>query len=594
MIIKPIIAFTSVLFCLTTLSVNAENKITKFSNDALAITPNKILVKNPVQYFRLKEQAITHCKNENWQLALPILQKLTKQFKDDGETWYLLGLSYRQNGDFNKAAKALKESIQLGSRLKGIPTGASNPNDVMVKIAEIYAQLEDEQLTKAWLTRALNHRWDDKPKLSGRSLFQKGSNPYFAQYENKPWFKQLAGTTVAKDINRIDGWKADLSYLVSEIKRLHVDPFHHVSEAKFNDKVEEINKQIAELDDQQIIFQFMELLDLLNNGHNFIIPAWGNRGNFSQLPFQFYQFADGLFIVNATDQYKQFIGHKVVKFNSTSAQNALALTDGINPRDNNMQRLWLGPYYLSLAEALEGLGIVKANEDISLTLENANGEVSLLTPTLSPMTFSGFPKLPPLTDSKKAPFYLSQNSNAYWKKWLSNEQILYVQFNDVRNKKAQNFAHFNADIQQELKKKPARSLVIDLRHNSGGDGSITPPMLKTAVLYEALNPDGKLFVLAGRNTFSAGHDLLMKLINVTDAIIVGEPSGTRPNTIGEAGWFNLPYSGQTGIISSQFHQKGSAEDHRIWIAPDVPVSLSSEQYFSGIDPLMAAVTEITN
>jgi hypothetical protein len=111
-------------------------------------------------------------------------------------------------------------------------------------------------------------------------------------------------------------------------------------------------------------------------------------------------------------------------------------------------------------------------------------------------------------------------------------------------------------------------------------------------LFNALKPKGKLFVLIGRNTFSAAHNLVMRITGLTDAILVGEPSGSRPNAISEAGWFNLPYSKQTGLISSQFHQTGAPEDHRIWIAPHVPVSLSAQQYFKGDDPVMTAVMGI--
>jgi hypothetical protein len=103
-------------------------------------------------------------------------------------------------------------------------------------------------------------------------------------------------------------------------------------------------------------------------------------------------------------------------------------------------------------------------------------------------------------------------------------------------------------------------MVLDLRHNSGGDGSLNAPMVATAVLFKALRPKGKLFVLIGRNTFSAAHNLVMSITELTDTVLVGEPSGSRPNAISEAGWFNLPYSKQTGLISSQFHQYGAPED----------------------------------
>ncbi|AWF80748.1 hypothetical protein BTJ40_07960 [Microbulbifer sp. A4B17] len=99
-------------------------------------------------------------------------------------------------------------------------------------------------------------------------------------------------------------------------------------------------------------------------------------------------------------------------------------------------------------------------------------------------------------------------------------------------------------------------------------------------------------MIVGRNTFFAAHLLPADLDRLTDIIIVGEPSGSRPNHLGEAGWFKLPYSGVWGIISSQYHQASKAEDHRIWIAPHVPMTLSSEEYFAGEDPAINHITRV--
>jgi hypothetical protein len=82
------------------------------------------------------------------------------------------------------------------------------------------------------------------------------------------------------------------------------------------------------------------------------------------------------------------------------------------------------------------------------------------------------------------------------------------------------------------------------------------------------------------------------LDGLSNAVIVGEPSGTRPNAIGEAGWFKLPHSGLMGLASTQFHQVSSAEDHRIWIAPHIPTHQSSVDYFSGQDPALQAIFNV--
>ena len=96
----------------------------------------------------------------------------------------------------------------------------------------------------------------------------------------------------------------------------------------------------------------------------------------------------------------------------------------------------------------------------------------------------------------------------------------------------------------------------------------------------------------GRGTFSAAQNLLTEITEYTNPILVGEPSGSNPNHIGEAGWFKLPYSGLMGIISTQFHQTSSAEDHRKWIAPHIPVSLSSAGYFGGNDSALNSIMEV--
>jgi hypothetical protein len=303
---------------------------------------------------------------------------------------------------------------------------------------------------------------------------------------------------------------------------------------------------------------------------------------------QFYWFSDGLYIVDAQEPYAHLIGYEVTRFGETPAEKALDLVGAINARDNDMQQLWLAPYYLGLPQVLSGLDIVEDAANVTLTVRLSEDKEQAVTPDAHAMTFAGFPKLPAL---KSAGYQrgLSRSDEPYWYEHITDKHLLYVQFNAVRNDPTLSFAEFNDELRQLITRQSIDNLVIDLRHNSGGDGSITPPMVATAALFEALRPDGKVFILMGRNTFSAGHDLLVDLTRFTHPILVGEPSGTRPNAIGEAGWFNLPYSQQTGVISSQFHQNSSAEDHRIWLAPDVPVSLSSAAYFNGQDTVLDAV-----
>jgi len=52
------------------------------------------------------------------------------------------------------------------------------------------------------------------------------------------------------------------------------------------------------------------------------------------------------------------------------------------------------------------------------------------------------------------------------------------------------------------------------------------------------------------------------------------------------------YSGLMGLISTQLHQDSKAEDNRKWIAPHIPVSLSSTDYFTGNDKALNNIIEV--
>jgi len=567
------------------------NKSTDMTNSAIGRDPTDINVTDPVSYYANRVRAIQLVKDENWQEARPLLQALTAEFKDDGDTWFALGLTYLGLEQWPEAIEALENALALGTRLFGMPGGGANPNDMMIRLAEAYGQMGDEEGAIHWINQALNARWDDRPKLAGTSFFQQGKNPNFRAFEASESFQRAAGSYLPNELSRDEGWRYDLHYLAGEINRLHVHPFHATSAEAFEQKVNDIHRRIPELSDQQVVFAFMQLLGTLGNGHNLIVPAFGEKGSFNQLPMQFYWFSDGLFVVNASEPYRQWIGHKVDQIGDMPTLKALDLIKSVNPRDNEMQQRWLAPYYIGLPSVLEGLGIVDKADEVTLTLSDSRGARHLVSPEIKPMSFAGFPKLPGLS-SGDSPLYLSNNYDNYWLKKLP-ERLLYVQFNDVVNKESQSLKQFSEQIQQLIIDGEVADMVLDLRHNSGGDGSLNAPMVATTVVFQALRPKGKLFILIGRNTFSAAHNLVMSVTELTDAVLVGEPSGSRPNAISEAGWFNLPYSKQTGLISSQFHQYGAPEDHRVWIAPHVPVRLSSEQYFRGEDPVMTAIIGIS-
>ena len=89
--------------------------------------------------------------------------------------------------------------------------------------------------------------------------------------------------------------------------------------------------------------------------------------------------------------------------------------------------------------------------------------------------------------------------------------------------------------------------IVDVRHNLGGNNSA--PLETVLKNNPQINQPGRLFVLVGRNTFSAAIKFLVNLEKDTHAVFVGEPTGGRPNFYAGQETTRLQYSGIEVLIS---------------------------------------------
>jgi hypothetical protein len=136
--------------------------------------------------------------------------------------------------------------------------------------------------------------------------------------------------------------------------------------------------------------------------------------------------------------------------------------------------------------------------------------------------------------------------------------------------------------------KPAR-LVIDLRENTGGNGTLNRYPVQQLLRRPALDRPDRLFVIVGRRTFSAGQQFANLLEAWTQATFVGEPTGQRPSQYGDHRPLVLPASGMTVQISSIFHQAPNEFDTRSFVPPRLYTPLDSKSYRAGVDPALVAI-----
>jgi C-terminal processing protease CtpA/Prc len=153
--------------------------------------------------------------------------------------------------------------------------------------------------------------------------------------------------------------------------------------------------------------------------------------------------------------------------------------------------------------------------------------------------------------------------------------------------KDKSFGSFSREVLAFADTHPVKRFVIDLRENDGGDSSLAQPLITGIKQRATLNQRGHLFVIVGRGTFSSAILNALDLKNKTQAIFVGEPTGGKPNHYGEFQEFTLPNSRLRVGYSTKYFTY--SQDDTPFFVPDVPVELSSADYFAGRDPMLDAI-----
>jgi len=104
-----------------------------------------------------------------------------------------------------------------------------------------------------------------------------------------------------------------------------------------------------------------------------------------------------------------------------------------------------------------------------------------------------------------------------------------------------------------------------------------------------INKKGQLFIIIGRRTFSAAQNTATYFEHLTNAIFVGEPTGSRPNFVGDEAPVKLPYSQIELNVSGVLWQSSWGVDKRIWISPLLYVPPTFEAFKGNRDKAMEAI-----
>lgn len=432
----------------------------------------------------------------------------------------------------------------------------------------------------------------------------------FAQTDSHQGAQGAAPAATQRPQLTPDQWREDLRFFATNIEKTHKNLFHTMSREQFQAAVKKLDERIPSLQDHEIVVELMRIVAMIGDGHTSV--RIGDQFRSGVFPVKMYMYKDGLFIQTAAPEYREAVGARVVKIGNATAEQAMNAARDLVWRDNEMGVKAIAPNLLSIPEVLHTLRLTNELSKLDLVIEKDGRETKLeLKPTgqLNQMRQIPASWIDAGAQAKvPTPLWRKDQGNFFWYEHLTvtgtpaaagtRGGMLYVQFNAVQNKPevdkkpGETVEAFFKRVFDYIETNQVDKLVLDIRLNGGGNNYLNLP-ITLGMIKSRVNKRGNLFVVLGRQTFSAAQNTVNELEKYTNAIFVGEPTSANPNHFGDARNITLPNSKVMVRASTLWWQDMDPRETRRWTAPEIAAEMTSSEYAANVDPAMTAILSYT-
>ncbi|GIO70514.1 hypothetical protein J27TS7_00280 [Paenibacillus dendritiformis] len=367
---------------------------------------------------------------------------------------------------------------------------------------------------------------------------------------------------------------------------------------------------------QQFYFLTQQVMNALQDGHTTMLFPDGPR--MDNLPFSYAWLEDGIYVTSSSGWLHK--GDKIMEIAGKNEQELISMLSSFFSVDNVYSlktRVNLNNIFTSLPY-LQYFGLIDRNE-VQLVVEREGKVIKGKQEIKKMLKF-------------KSPF-LTRNRLDYTIYKEDDLAVLHIDsFAALDEATMSAIRNFFIDIERER----IHHAAIDLRFNSGGTtlvghhilsfmdaGSYRGystisryskftsdlihefPVLEPGlhkhdggVIEAALRPErftGTLFVITSNQTYSAAADFATIVQDNDMGIIIGEPTGGKPNSYGSSIVLQLPESKVKAAISYKWFErpdKGASTYDADSLAPDIFVPTTYEDLEQGRDPQLEMIKKL--
>ena len=391
---------------------------------------------------------------------------------------------------------------------------------------------------------------------------------------------RVTNSPIISSDNRNEKWTKDIEFLKEELPKKHKNLFFYKSKEEFNEDMQRLLKNISNDTDEEIKGELLKIIVSINDSHTSV------SFNDSKLyPVKFFEFEDGIYLIDGALQYKDYWGKKLVAINGYTVEEGKEMLKPYIAKDN--EAIFKNEFSRALRnfDLLTFSGIIDSEE---ITYTFTDSEM-----TIKPLSYKKINNTQFISQSNlinNFPMSKQKAYDRYWFKYMEDKNIVYVKYNACSNIEGYSFSDFTKDVFEVVDQKNPDKLIIDLRDNGGGNSIIFNSFLKAIKQREDLNVEGKVYVIIGRETFSSAILNAMDLRNETNAILVGEATGGQPNHFGEVKEIYLSNTDIHIYYSSNYFKTTNEEVDSIY--PDKEVILKSSSFFEGKDDFLEFIINV--
>lgn len=369
--------------------------------------------------------------------------------------------------------------------------------------------------------------------------------------------------------------------------------------------VASLRNQLDGLSDAGFQLGITRAVAAADNGHTNVWVGRFSRQH-GRLPLRFHWFDDGFHVIAAQPPHVSLLGRKLTDVGGVPISEAMPRLKQFVGGSWEGFRAYRATVFLELPDALHAVGLSDSADSAVLRFAGLADPVAIDKVALAedePLWWSHYYLAPnealPGWEflQPELPMFLEASGELFRSHHAAEEELLYIQF---RANRGDGLDEFLVRVRDQLMRLEPRTVVIDQRHNGGGDYTLTEALMSD--LSSLVPPAADVFMITGNATFSAGiNSVAFARAALGDRLtIIGQRIGDRERSYGETNDFELPNSRLGMTFNTGLHDVANGcppfpacywrnylSDVAVGsLDPDVYVEYRYDDFISGRDPVM--------